>query len=87
MGGVVRGPPADPSAWCQPSLWLKINKIDREGAPGVNRDRTRRVILSANFGPSGSLSLEKDACRIKMRSGFFRPGFLSRSGNETEVGA
>ncbi len=44
MSGVIRGPPADPSVGCHLSSHLKINKIDREWALGVNHDRTRRMI-------------------------------------------
>jgi hypothetical protein len=36
-----------------------INKIVREGAPGVNRDRTRRVFLSAILGEAVKLTGDK----------------------------
>jgi hypothetical protein len=34
MGGVVRGPPADPSVWCREIKFLEMNKMIREGRRG-----------------------------------------------------
>ncbi len=40
------------------SLWLKIEKVDCEGALGLNRDRTRQVILVAILGKKAILTMK-----------------------------